>query len=82
MPKLFISYRREDSAYPAHSICAGLESQFGKGTVFMDVDTIPFGVDFRKHVSDAVGQCEILLAVIGNRWLDCKQPNGDRRLED
>lgn len=82
MPKLFISYRREDSAYPAHSICERLKSHFGKESVFIDVDTIPFGVDFRNHLYEAVSKCDVVLAVIGSRWLDAKQDDGTRRLDD
>ncbi len=82
MPKLFISYRREDSAYPAHSICERLKSHFGKDAVFIDVDTIPYGVDFRKHLNDAVAKCDVLLAVVGSKWLDAKREDGTRRLDD
>lgn len=82
MPKLFISYRREDSAYPAHSICERLKSHFGKDSVFIDVDTIPYGVDFRKHLNEAVAKCDVLLAVIGSKWPDSKQEDGSRRLDD
>jgi hypothetical protein len=46
------------------------------------VDTIPFGVDFRKHLNEAVGKCSVLLAVIGPRWLDSEQDDGNRRQGD
>ena len=35
----------------------------------MDIDTIPVGLDFREHLQQALDQCEILLAVVGPRWL-------------
>ncbi len=35
----------------------------------MDIDNIPFGVDFREHIDAAVGQCDVVLAVIGPRWV-------------
>jgi hypothetical protein len=40
----------------------------GKENVFKDVDSIPLGVDFRKHLGDSVGQCDVLLTVIGRQW--------------
>jgi hypothetical protein len=49
--------------------------------VFMDIDTIPFGVDFRQHINEAVSQCDALLALIGDQWVGIA-PDGKRRLDD
>ena len=81
MPKIFISYRREDSIGIAGRIYDRLCLKFGRESVFMDVDAIPLGVDFRQHLTDAVGQCDILLAVIGERWLTIAD-HGHRRLDN
>ena len=43
-----------------------LRAHFGDDAVFMDIDSIPFGVDFREHIDAAVGQCDVVLAVIGH----------------
>jgi hypothetical protein len=59
MAKIFLSYRRNDSADAAGRIYDRLEACFGRDNVFMDVDTIPFGVDFRKHLRSAVNQCGV-----------------------
>ncbi len=83
MPKLFISYRRQDSEHITGRIYDRLEDHFGRDAVFMDIDAIPFGVDFRQHLDEAVSQCDILLAVIGEQWLDCQGSSpGQRRLDD
>src|SRR5213595_1408766 len=86
MPKIFISYRREDSEHIAGRLHDRLNTYFGRDAVFMDIDTIPFGVDFRKHLDEAVGQCDILLAVIGEGWLEVRHKDGprlgQRRLDD
>jgi hypothetical protein len=86
MPKIFISYRREDSEAVTGRIDDRLVPHFGRGRVFLDVDTIPFGVDFRKHLDQAVGRCDVLLAVIGEQWLNARYPDGpkrgQRRLDD
>ena len=68
MPNIFISYRREDSAGYAHAIYGRLVQRFSKDQVFMDVDTVEPGVDFVRVIEDAVGNCDVLLAMIGKRW--------------
>ena len=80
--KIFLSYRREDSADVAGRIYDRLVQQFGKEQVFKDVDSIPLGVDFRKHLAQMVGSCDILLAVIGNDWQTADRPDGKKRLDD
>jgi hypothetical protein len=80
-PKLFISYRREDSAALAGRLFDRLRSHFGQGAVFMDVYSIPFGVDFRKEIEASVSKCDVLLAVIGDRWTTMSH-NGKIRLSD
>src|ERR1022692_436579 len=85
MPKLFISYRRSDSSDVTGRLFDRMKDHFGRDNVFIDIDGIPFGVDFRKHLSEAVGKCDVLLAVIGNHWLDAAQEDGqqkNRRLDD
>lgn len=81
MPKIFISYRRDDSAYVAGILGEKLQDAFGKMNVFLDIDTIPFGVDFREHISNAVGECDILLAIIGDSWIDATTTDGHRRID-
>ena len=82
MPSIFISYRRDDSEFPSHLIYNKLCERFHSESVFIDVDAIPPGVDFREHLSQAVAKCDVLLAVIGKHWLDITDSNGRRRLED
>lgn len=80
MPKVFISYRREDSAYVAAAINERFQQRFGDRSVFFDVDKIPLGVDFRDHIDSEVGQCDALLVVIGERWANATDADGERRL--
>jgi hypothetical protein len=86
MPKVFISYRRQDNADVTGRLHDRLDLEFGRDSVFMDIDTIPPGVDFRMRLSEGVQQCDVLLAVIGDRWLDASfeggPKTGKRRLED
>ena len=80
MAKIFLSYRRKDSAAMAGRIYDRLCAHFGCDAVFMDIDAIPFGVDFRQHIDAAVGQCEVVLAVIGTKWIE--ESDAHRRLDD
>jgi hypothetical protein len=80
MPAIFISYRREDSIDVTGRIYDRLCQHFGRQNVFKDVDSIPLGVDFRKHLGDSVGQCNVLLTIIGRQWLNGER--GHRRLDD
>ena len=82
MPNVFISYRRSDSAYPAQYIYETLASHFGEESVFLDVDNIPIGVDFHEYLDNAVSKCDVLLTVIGERWLNTTNEVGERRLDD
>lgn len=80
MPGIFISYRRDDSAYIAAAINEKFQQRFGEDHVFFDIDTIPLGVDFRDHIGGAVGGCDALLVVIGDQWVDAKDKTGQQRL--
>ncbi len=82
MSKILISYRREDSADVTGRIDDRLVQQFGRGAVFVDVDSIPFGVDFRKHLDEHVAKCDVFLVVIGPDWNGSKHNEGKSRLED
>lgn len=67
--KLFLSYRRDDSAFASQAIHERLSQRFGPRSVFIDVDSIPPGVDFRDYINHSVASCELMLAVIGPTWL-------------
>ena len=82
MSKIFISYRREDSADVTGRIGDRLRDHFGGENIFTDVDDIPLGVDFRAHLDEAVSQCDVLLAVIGRDWLTVKNSDDKLRLDD
>ncbi len=82
MARIFISYRRDDSGYVAALLNEKLQERFGRDSVFFDIDHIPIGVDFRQRINDAVGVCDALVVVIGDRWLEARDERGNRRLDD
>ena len=80
--KVFISYRRDDSAGQAGRIQDRLEREFGRDLLFMDVDAIPLGMNFVKVLHEEVAKCGVLLAVIGPNWLELRDEAGNRRLDN
>jgi hypothetical protein len=79
--RIFISYRREETAYAAGWLFDRLADRFG-GQVFKDVDSIELGDDFVEVITRAVGSCDVLLALIGDQWLSITDEDGRRRLDD
>jgi hypothetical protein len=80
--KTFISYRREDGQYIADAIRDRLAKEFGRGNVFIDIDSIPVGLDFRRVLREGIDRCNVLLVVIGPGWLSATNSNGERRIDD
>ena len=81
MARAVISYRRADSAAIAGRIADQLKARFGEDSVFMDIDNIPLGVDYRDHIKGELLKSEILVVVIGPRWL-APDPDGTRRIHN
>ncbi|MEP6764537.1 MAG: toll/interleukin-1 receptor domain-containing protein [Gemmatimonadaceae bacterium] len=84
MPRrqIFVSYRRDDSAYVTATIREKLEEHFARDSIFMDIDSVPLGMDFRKHLDDAVSRCDVLIAVIGDNWAATNPQTSARRIDD
>lgn len=68
--KTFISYRRDDAAGDARGIRDALVAKFGRANVFMDIDNLLAGQRFDKELSKALDACDVLIAIIGPRWVD------------
>lgn len=82
MNSIFICYRRDDSADIVGRIYDYLLPKFGKTQVVRDVDSIPLGVDYRTHIEKSIENCNVALIVIGRKWLDIADQNGNRRLDN
>ncbi len=68
-PKIFLSYRREDTGPWAELIYTHLEPRIGAGNLFWDVDTIPPGHDFREFIGAYLDQVDVLFVLIGRQWM-------------
>jgi TIR domain len=80
--RIFISYRREETAFAAGWLFDRLADRFGKGQIFKDVDNLQPGDDFVDVIAAAVGSCDVLLALIGPQWLTITDEHGQRRLDN
>jgi hypothetical protein len=81
MPKIAISYRRSDTSAISGRIFDRLAAHYGKHSVFMDVDNIPIGIDFRAHIGETLRRTDVVLAVIGARWTGA-QDGGEARIRE
>ena len=81
MPGTFISYRRSDTEGYAGRLFEGLKARCGEDQLFFDVAGITAGEDFHQVIADKVGSCDVLLALIGQQWVNATDDQGRRRLD-
>ena len=82
MNKIFISYRRKESADFTGRLFDRLAGYFGPDSVFMDVDVLISGADYRTQIGKIIAQCDVLLAIIGQQWTTITDESGKRRLDN
>ncbi len=68
--KIFISYRRDDDPAFAARVRDGLAAKFGQAALFMDVDNLLAGQRFDDELAKALKECDVLVAILGTRWMD------------
>jgi hypothetical protein len=81
MARIFITYRREDSAAYAGRLYDQLVSRLGRHRVFMDIDGIEPGEDYTRVIAQSVGSAKVVIALIGRQWLSAVDEHGQRRLD-
>lgn len=68
MSSIFVAYRRGDTKWITGRVFEHLQRHFGKSSVFMDIETMVPGVDFRKHIEEVLHHCTVVVAVVGPGW--------------
>ena len=81
MGGVFVNYRTGDSEWAAYLIARALVRRFGAHQVFYASTSIEVGEDFRRRIESRVPDCDVLISVIGPRWLE-PEPDGTRRIDD
>jgi hypothetical protein len=79
--KIVISYRRTDSEGIAGRIRDRLANFFGEKSIFMDVDSIPLGIDFRDYIETILTKNDMMIVIIGPSWLGT-DTSGVSRIND
>jgi N-acetylneuraminic acid mutarotase len=78
-PKLFIGYRREETASYAGRLYDAMATRFGASNVFMDIELEP-GLDFVEHIVKVVSACHAFLVIIGPTWATIPDSHGRPRI--
>jgi len=82
MTSIFINYRRDDTSGYSGRIHERLASVFGSNSVFMDLDDIHPGANFVRAIDESLVRCDVMIVLIGKRWLEARDTSGRRRIDD
>lgn len=81
--RIFISYRRDDSEGETgrlhDHLCNG---HFSDDDLFLDVEDVGTGVNFKDAVDKALSECSVVLVIIGTVWESSVDATGARRLDN
>jgi hypothetical protein len=83
MPKgIFISYRHKDTQGEASRLADDLRAALSGVQIFRDVETIAPGEDFVVALERALADCSVMLVLIGPIWLETRDAQGRRKIDD
>jgi hypothetical protein len=78
---IFLSYRRDDSAAEVRALCVALQQEIGPNLVFMDTSSIKPGSKWPDAIKDSLTQADLVLVVIGPKWIRSSDEWGRRRID-
>lgn len=79
--KIFVSYRRKDVAGDVDRLVGDLNARYGQSSVFLDADSIRAGRPFAEVIAEWIAESDVVLVVIGDRWLE-QSVKGGLRIEE
>jgi hypothetical protein len=79
---IFISYRRDDTQNAAGRLYDQLVKSLPQDSVFMDVDKIEPGLDFKDVLDAKLKETSVILVLIGRQWLSAHNTSGKRRIDN
>ncbi len=82
MTQIFLNYRTTDEPVAVAMLDQVLSERFGSEAVFLASKSIPLGMDWEEEMFAAVEQSTAVLALVGRSWLDVKNADGRRALDD
>ena len=80
-PKVFISYRRDETPVRAGRLYDAMVARFGERHVFMDLSMEP-GINFVDRITEVVASCHVLLVLMGPRWATPLEEGPQASIED
>ncbi len=80
--KVFISYRRDDTAPAAGRLYDRFCRLLGERNVFLDVGAIDAGENYEAKIREAIGKSDAILVLIGKRWMEARPGGVKPRLFD
>lgn len=78
--RLFVSYRRSDSPSAARQLADALKARFGEDNVFFDTEDLHLGTSWHRDIEGRIADADVIVAVIGPRWMDIADERGRRRV--
>jgi len=82
MSRIFISYRRDDSAADmTDRLYERLAQRWGR-RVFMDIDSLVAGDLFEKAIEENLQNCRVMLVIIGRHWASLTDEAGLRSIDN
>src|SRR5215217_2119619 len=82
MTGIFVSYRRDDTQGWVGRLARALQEGFPQAQVFYDIATIQPGEDFPVAIDRALSSCQVMLVLVGPRWLSAQTVEGRRRIDE
>jgi hypothetical protein len=79
---IFISYRHKDTQGEASRLADDLRAALAGVQIFRDVETIAPGEDFVAALERALSECSVMLVLIGPIWLETRDAQGRRKIDD
>lgn len=81
--RIFINYRRDDTAAEAQLIAQSLRTFVGPEHVFMDTSSFDVGETWPRHIRDALKSSRYVLVIVGPEWLRAGSNEwGQRRIDN
>ena len=80
LTSIFISYRRSDSAAFAGRVQENILRAIPNAKVFLDVNTIEKGDNFRSAITKNIEASEVFLVLMGKGWLTLDETSGVPRV--
>lgn len=78
----FFSHRQVDTGMTAQALFHSLRERFGTGQLFMDLNSIDAGSEYRDRILGQLHRATIVVALIGPTWLTAHDEDGRRRLDN